>query len=163
MNQKLSKILLLLLFVLHVSCDDNRLFDEYKSLENGWPQKETLTFGFKKPEPNLPCNLFINIVANNDYKFNNIFLIVSLEDPTGFTKVDTLQYDMAYPDGKLMGEGFSDVKENKMWYKENVTFDKKGLYKVHIQHAVREQGKVAGLDQLEGIQRIGFRMEKALK
>jgi hypothetical protein len=40
---------------------------------------------------------------------------------------------MANPDGTLMGEGFSDVKESKLFYKENEEFKLKGEYKVHIQ------------------------------
>jgi hypothetical protein len=38
-------------------------------------------------------------------------LIVSLELPNGFTKVDTLEYQMTDPDGALLGDGFSDIKE----------------------------------------------------
>ena len=159
MGRNLNKILWAFLALTVISCDDNRLFDEYKLIENGWHKDSIITFGFKEPEPAQPTNLFINVVANNDYKYNNLYLIVGLEDPTGFTKVDTLEYGMAHPDGKLMGEGFSDVKQNKLWYKENISFPKKGLYKVHIQHAMREQGKVKGVEKLEGISKIGFRME----
>jgi hypothetical protein len=37
---------------------------------------------------------FINIRDNNNYPYNNLFLIVSLELPNGYTKVDTLEYQM---------------------------------------------------------------------
>jgi hypothetical protein len=50
---------------------------------------------------------FINIRDNNNYPYNNLFLIVSLELPNGYTKVDTLEYQMI-PDGALLGDGFSD-------------------------------------------------------
>ncbi len=161
MGRNLNNIFILSLVFLILSCDDNRLFDEYKTVEGGWKQNKVISFGFKKPEPESLCNLFVNVVSNTDYKFNNIFLIVCLEDPTGFTKIDTLEYTMADDSGRLLGEGFSDVKENKLWYKDHVTFPKKGLYKIHIQHAVREQGKVKGIEKLEGIQKIGFRIESA--
>jgi hypothetical protein len=61
-------------------------------------------------------------------------LIVSIEKPNGYTKVDTLEL-MASPDGTLLGEGFTDIKESKLFYKENVRF--KGKYKVSIKQAVR--------------------------
>jgi hypothetical protein len=51
---------------------------------------------------------------------------LSLELPNGYTKVDTLEYQMADPDGALLGDGFSDIKESK-FYKENVNL---GKYKV---------------------------------
>jgi gliding motility-associated lipoprotein GldH len=87
-----------------------------------------------------------------------LFLIVSTEKPNGYTKVDTLEYQMAEPDGTLLGQGFSDIKESKLFYKENVKF--KGKYKVNIKQAVRESGKVSGVTQLEGITEVGLRIEK---
>jgi hypothetical protein len=65
---------------------------------------------------------------------------------------------MANPDGSLLGEGFTDLKESKLVYKDKVRF--KGKYKVHIKQAVRENGKVPGVDALEGITDVGFRIEK---
>ena len=100
----------------------------------------------------------MNLRDNNNYKYNNIFLIVSLETPNGYTKVDTLEYQMAEPDGTLLGNGFTDIKESKLYYKENVRF--RGKYKVHIKQAVRENGKVPGVDYLDGITEVGFRIEK---
>ncbi len=53
---------------------------------------------------------------------------------------------MAKPNGEFLGTGFSDIKENKLWYKENVVFKEKGEYQFNIQHAMRENGKVNGVD-----------------
>jgi len=103
--------------------------------------------------------LFLSIRDNNDYPFNNLFLIVSMEQPDKVTKVDTLEYMMADPDGSLLGDGFTDVKESKLVYKEHMKF-KSGIYKVHIRQAVRQTGKVTGVQKLEGITDVGFRIEK---
>jgi gliding motility-associated lipoprotein GldH len=86
-----------------------------------------------------------------------------MEQPKGKIKVDTLEYQMANPDGTLMGEGWSDIKENKLWYKENMTFPENGNYKVSIQQAVRQTGKVKGVERLNGITEIGFRIESLQK
>jgi gliding motility-associated lipoprotein GldH len=102
-------------------------------------------------------DLFVNLRSNDNYPFNNLFLIVALELPNGFTKVDTLEYQMANPDGTLLGEGFTDIKESKLFYKEKVKF--RGKYKVYIKQAVRETGKVPGVEELEGITDVGFRIE----
>ncbi len=66
---------------------------------------------------------------------------------------------MANQDGNLVGEGFSDIKESKLYYKENTDFKLKGTYKVKIQHAVRQTGKVTGMKTLNGISEVGFRIE----
>jgi gliding motility-associated lipoprotein GldH len=82
-----------------------------------------------------------------------------MEQPNKITLVDTLEYQMANPDGSLLGEGFTDVKESKLIYKERMKFTS-GAYKVNIKQAVRQTGKVNGIAKLEGITDVGFRIEK---
>ena len=153
-----NSVLLLLVVIVFFSCDKKRVFDEYKSVGNAWDKDSIVTFNLPELDSTKRYDLFVNLRANNNYPFNNLFLIVSLELPNGFTKVDTLEYQMANPDGALLGDGFSDIKESKLVYKEKVRF--RGKYKVHIKQAVRENGKVPGVNALEGITEVGFRIEK---
>lgn len=142
-----------------VSCDKNRVFDEYKSVGNSWHKDSVVTFELPELQKDKTYNLFLNVRDNDDYPFNNLFLIVSLEQPNKKIKVDTLEYVMTNPDGTLLGEGFSDIKENKLFYKANEKFDQKGVYKIHIIQAVRQTGKIEGVEQLKGITDVGFRIE----
>ena len=82
-----------------------------------------------------------------------------MEQPDKVTKVDTLEYQMADADGTLLGDGFTDIKESKLVYKERMKF-KSGSYKIHIRQAVRQTGKVTGIEKLDGITDVGFRIEK---
>ena len=84
-----------------------------------------------------------------------------MEFPHGKTLVDTLEYKMAYPNGEWMGEGIGSVKENKLWYKENVTFFEEGNYNITITHAVRNNGDVEGVSRLEGISDVGYSIEES--
>ncbi|WP_281227301.1 gliding motility lipoprotein GldH [Flavobacterium aquiphilum] len=153
-----NSLLLLFVAVLLFSCDKKRVFDEYKSVGSAWNKDSIVTFDLPVLDSTKKYDLYVNLRDNNNYKYNNIFLIVSLETPNGYTKVDTLEYQMAEPDGTLLGNGFTDIKESKLYYKENVRF--RGKYKVHIKQAVRENGKVPGVDYLDGITEVGFRIEK---
>lgn len=153
-----NSALLLLVVILFSSCDKKRVFDEYKSVGSGWHKDSIVTFNLPELDSTKRYNLFVNLRANNNYQFNNLFLIVALELPNGFTKVDTLEYQMADRDGTLLGNGFSDIKESKLFYKENVRF--KSKYKVYIKQAVRENGKIPGVTALDGITEVGFRIEK---
>ena len=154
-----SNILFILLLIFLVSCDEKRVFDEYKSVGGAWNKDSIVSFDLPKLEISKPYNLFLNVRNNDNYPFSNLFLLVSLENPEGLVKVDTLEYAMANPDGTLLGEGFSDTKENKLFYKENLKFDKIGQYKVRIQQAVRQNGKVKGEKELQGVTEVGFRIE----
>ncbi|WP_298395621.1 gliding motility lipoprotein GldH [Flavobacterium sp.] len=154
-----NSLLLLLLAILIVSCDKKRVFDEYKSVGNSWHKDSTVTFNLPQFDAFKKYNLYVNVRGNNDYPFNNLFLIVAMEQPNKKTVVDTLEYQMADPDGTLLGEGFSDVKESKLFYKDKEEFKLKGTYKIHIKQAVRQTGKVTGVENLKGITEIGFRVE----
>jgi gliding motility-associated lipoprotein GldH len=82
-----------------------------------------------------------------------------MQQPDGLVRKDTLQYEMANADGTLMGDGFADIKENKLFYKEKVRFAKAGNYKISIQQAVRKTGKIEGVSDLKGVTEVGFRIE----
>lgn len=142
-----------------VSCDSKRVFDEYKTVPNGWHKDSIVSFKIHPPDSIKPYNLFVNLRNTNQYKYSNIFLIVEMVFPHGKTLKDTLEYRMTDPSGKFLGTGLTDVKENKLWYKEHVVFQEAGEYTINIQQAMRENGKVNGVVSLKGITDVGFRIE----
>jgi len=154
-----NSILFIVMLFLVISCDKKRVFDQYKSVGTAWHKDSTVTFELPKLDPKKVYNLYVNVRDNDDYPFNNLFLIVSLEQPNHRVKVDTLEYQMTNPDGTLLGDGFSDIKENKLFYKDKVNFTQKGIYKIHITHATRQTGKIQGVTALPGISDVGFRIE----
>ena len=83
-----------------------------------------------------------------------------MDFPHGKKVTDTLEYEMAKADGSLLGTGFSDIKENKLWYKEGVVFKESGEYILKVQQAMRENGEVDGVENLKGVTDVGFRIEK---
>jgi gliding motility-associated lipoprotein GldH len=158
MTLKSSFLVLLMVFCLF-SCDKKRVFDDYKSVGDAWLQDSIVEFDFKQEDTTKLYNLFVNLRANQAYQYNNLYLIVAMQRPGGLTKVDTLQYQMTNPDGSLLGNGFSYIKESKLFYKENLKFDTIGDYKVKVQQAVRQTGKIEGIQALEGITEVGLRIE----
>jgi gliding motility-associated lipoprotein GldH len=154
-----NSILFIVILVIIVSCDKRSVFDDYKSVGNAWHKDSIVTFELPQLDSKKLYNLFINVRDNDDYPFNNLFLIVSLEQPNKQVKVDTLEYQMTNPDGTLLGDGFSDIKESKLFYKDKENFTQKGVYKIHIKHATRQTGKIEGVTSLPGISDVGFRIE----
>jgi len=149
-----------------VSCDSNQVFDAYKSVPDEWNKDNKLEFKVTPPDSTNAYNLFVNLRNTEAYKYSNLFLIIELNYPNGKTLKDTLEYKMSNPDGTFLGTGFTDVKENKLWYKgyeDPFVFNESGEYTVNIQHAMRENGSVNGIDNLEGITDVGFRIEHSKK
>ncbi len=159
MKVNLKVLFVLISFLLIVSCDKKQVFDSYQPISNSWHRDSIVSFEFEVQDTLTPYNLFLNIRANNNYPFSNIFLITSLESPNQQIKVDTLEYLMAAPDGRLLGNGFSDLKESKLWYKQNYRFSETGKHTLRIEHAMRKRNEVEGIEALEGVSDVGFRIE----
>lgn len=160
-----SSILFLLMATIALtSCNDALVFSEYSPIKEGkWQMDDTVHFQVSELDTVQAYNMFINIRNDNTFPFSNLFLITELEHPDGNTVKDTLEYKMTEPTGEWLGKGLGSVKENKLWYRENIVFPEPGVYKVNISHAMRKNGNVQGLHVLEGITDVGLEIEKAPK
>ncbi|MCK0144164.1 gliding motility lipoprotein GldH [Arenibacter sp. F26102] len=151
-----------LLVVFMVSCDRQIVKSEYSPTQNGiWNKDSVVAFSFKELDTLQEYNLFINVRNDGTYPYSNLFLIAELQFPNGDMLRDTLEYEMAKPDGEWLGTGYGSLKENKLWYKENVVFPTLGVYKLEISHAMRKNGQVDGIVELEGITDVGYLIEKS--
>ena len=144
------------------SCSKGMVFDEFKNMEESeWHKDSILNFTFNSKDTLSKNNIYINLRNNKDYEFSNLFLIVGIKFPNNYQIVDTLEYEMTNPEGRFLGTGFSDLKENKLEYKTNVNFPIVGDYGFQIQHAMRKSRKVDGIEYLKGVTDVGLRIEKA--
>lgn len=162
-NQKGKLLAGFVLLVFMTSCSEGWVYSEYSPLTNGdWPMNQTLEFRFdeKQVDTIYPHNIFINIRNDENFAFSNLFLITEFEFPDGQTLRDTLEYEMAAPDGKWLGKGVGSIKESKLWFKQNIVFPESGVYTMNISHAMRKNGQVEGLSVLEGITDVGLQIEK---
>lgn len=160
MKKSLNLFILSCFACLSLSCDDKQVFDSYQSVGKSWHRDSIVTFEYEVKDTTEHYDLFLNLRANDQYPFSNIFLIASIESPAQKVKTDTLEYLMAAPDGKMLGNGFSDVKESKLWYKDNYRFTEMGVHTIRIEQALRKRNEIEGLDELDGIIDVGFRIEK---
>ncbi|AUC85561.1 gliding motility lipoprotein GldH [Polaribacter sp. ALD11] len=159
--QKNRFFVLLLVSIVMFSCDDVSEFNQYKTLENSsWQSGEKVAFSFEVKDTVLPKNLFINLRNNSDYEFSNLYIITELKFPNNSLVIDTLQYEMTDASGVFLGDGFSEVKENKLFYKEHKVFPVSGVYSLNIRQAMRKNGEVNAIESLNGIQDVGFSIEK---
>ena len=151
-----------LLVIFMVSCDGQTVKSDYSPTQNGrWNKDSVAKFSFQELDTLQKYNMFINLRNDGTYPYSNLFLIVELKFPNGDVVRDTLEYEMAKPDGQWLGAGYGGLKENKLWYKENVVFPSSGVYTLEISHAMRKNGQVDGIVELEGITDVGYLIEKS--
>lgn len=149
---------IILFLVLFISCNKKNVFDENQSIVEYWNKDSIVTFNIKKIDTTKKYDLFINLTNNDQYPYNNIFLIVTTETSKNKKSADTLEYLMASSEGDLLGSGFFDTKESKLYYKEDIKLPEK--LNISIGHAVRENGKTQGVTNLKGITKVGLRIEE---
>lgn len=152
--------ILVVFLLLFAACNSNLIFSEFRANSGGtWSQDDVKEFIFTQEDTISRFNLFINIRNDNQYPFSNLFVITDLNFPDGTVVRDTLEYEMALPSGEWLGKGYGSLKENKLWYKENIVFPLKGVYTLKVAHAMRQNGTVEGVTDLEGIPDVGFQIE----
>ncbi len=158
----MSKIIVAIaITVILVSCNSNMVKSEYSPTDGGvWNKDDVLEFTFSELDTVQDHDMFINVRNDETFQYNNLFLIAELNFPDGNTVIDTLEYEMALPDGTWLGKGYGSLKENKLWYKENIVFPTSGVYTLRVSHAMRKNGDVNGVMNLEGITDIGFEIVK---
>ncbi len=143
------------------ACSDTLRVSEFKSTPGGkWDVSTPMQFRFSDLDSLTAYDVYITVRNDNTYPYSNLFIITELSYPDGQTTTDTLEYEMATPEGDWLGEGYGSIKENKLWYKENIFFPVKGVYTLDITHAMRQNGKANGIQELQGITDVGFEIEK---
>ena len=149
--------LIVLITLSFFSCDQDRIFDNYTTIQNQWDKDSLIIFEVDLKSSSY--NTFINVRTDQSYRFNNLFLIVTVEDSVKTIMKDTLEYKMANSNGKLLGKKFLNTFQNKLVHKESTKFES-GKYLFTIQHAMRKINQINGLKLLDGIINIGYRIEK---
>lgn len=156
------KIIFLFIVIISISsCTKNMVFDQFQNIEDAeWHKDSIISFTINSVDTISKNNIYINLRNNKDYEFSNLFLIVGIKFPNNYQIVDTLEYEMTSPEGRFLGTGITDIKENKLEYKTSVNFPVKGDYIIKIQQAMRKTRNIEGLMYLEGITDVGLQIEK---
>ena len=150
--------------LLVLSCNTKVDYSQYKPIKNHqWQSQNVVEFIVDNKDTISQKNVFINIRNNKSYEFSTIFLIAEIEFPSGFQVIDTLEYEMTDVLGNWLGTGYTDVKENKLFYKQEVVFTEKGNYNFQIKQATRSINDVEGSSPLKGITDVGLSIEKVKK
>lgn len=157
----LRSLLIFCGLLLCTSCTEHLAYSTVKSTENGqWQKERVMEFTFSEMDTARTYDMFITLRNDQEYPYNNLFVIAEFTTPGGVSERDTLEYQMADAMGNWLGSGFGSVRENKLWYKENIVFPNTGVYTVTVAHAMRKNGSTDGLETLPGVLDIGLQIEK---
>ena len=147
-------LLLILISVLFMSCDNNRYYEKNKEISDGlWNNKEIIRFEVPLTDTTNLFNFIINIRTKTTYPYSNLFLFMNTVYPDRKASRDTMEILLANSKGKWLGEGSGEIKLNRIMLKKRMRFPQTGLYSFEFQHSMR-------VDVLDGIIDFGIRIEK---
>lgn len=159
MIKKLYIVLLFLIVISSCQRNENLVFTDYQKNPGYWHKDSVKQFHFSPKDTLGNYDLIVYLRADQSYPFSNLLLLTKMEFPSGRIIADTLEYAMAYPDGRMLGQG-NTLKEHRLLFKEDVKFFEKGEYQFSIQHAMRKAEEVKGVVKLDGIFDIGLEIER---
>lgn len=158
-----NSLLICMVFVF-MSCDSNGVFDTYVAIpKHQWSSENTIEFAVQSNDTLSKHNVFIQLRNTEEFEFSTLFIIGEIEFPNGTQVIDTLEYEMADVEGKWLGTGYTSIKENKLFYKENIQFNQSGIYTFSLRQATRKMADIVGKKPLKGVSDVGLRIEKILK
>ena len=154
----LTKILIVVLSAMLLSCDGNKVFEEYIEVDDAnWKKENIANFSFNITDTVNPHNLYLNIRNTGDYPKSNLYIFVKIKGPDGNFNIDTVNCQLADKRGKWLGKGIGDLWDLKIPYIGGFKFAQSGEYNVSFEQAMRVE------DGLKGITDVGLRVEKTEK
>jgi len=151
----LSFIAVVAVLVTVVSCDRDRVYEEYRKIDDHrWDMNDPLVFLVNIRDTGMRYNVYLNIRNAGYYAFSNLFLFINTQLPNGQLQRDTVECTLAASDGRWLGDGLGDIWDNRIPFKRNVAFPLPGEYRFELIQAMR-------VNPLPGIMDAGLRIETA--
>jgi len=148
-----KNITFILTFFLLSACSKQPLYEEIQQIPDvGWYADEPVSFLVDINDSISGFNFYLNIRNTGNYRYSNLYLFVDSHLPGGIVYRDTIECQIAAPDGKWLGSGFGDLYTQSVLFKRNVTFPATGSYKFVFTQAMR-------VESLQGISDFGISIE----
>jgi len=152
---KLPTNLIAIIFILVLfSCNSGEVYEKYTQIPNQvWESSNTINFDVNIQDTISPHNIYINVRNSSKYNMRNLYLFITTTSPENYTLRDTFECFLANEKGKWLGNGWGDLYENKILYKQNVRFPVQGKYNFKFVQGMRTE-------KLKHISDIGISIEK---
>lgn len=132
---KTKKIFLLGLMLVFISCNDKKVFSEYKTdfKSNQWQKSDVKSFDITIDDESKNHDLTLILSHVYDYQFDQVPVIISVKNPKGETEIINIGLILKDSAGKDKGDCLGDICDLKQTFKKNVNLIK-GNYVISVAH-----------------------------
>ncbi len=136
-NKFLVFNIVLLLFTF-TACNKNRIFHEVKKFNDfKWNKTEKIHFETSIEQTDIKYDFFLNLRYIEGFPYKFLHLNIEITDPDGKTKTNELSIQIISDEKQYIGDGAGSYWDIDYPIPE-YPFDKKGKYKITIEHAMKE-------------------------
>lgn len=153
-------ILISLMFIYIASCESNPVFIKYNSINGAWQKDSIQNFSFQNEHKLISANSYLVLRFNEKYRYNNIFVIITVYNSSETISRDTIEYKIADNFGKLIGSKMINIHELNLLHKTDFQLMPKENYFINVEHVMRNVNETIGVEKLEGILDVGYKFEK---
>ncbi len=142
---------LLLLFL--AGCGHHTLFTGMVDLQDAWAKEDAARFEVTVPDTTTRYDFYIDVRHTGKYRYSNLYLFMQTRFPEGTYTRDTLEITLATPEGKWLGKGWGEIKEDHVLVRAGFRFPVKGKYVFLLWQGMRT-------DTLKALRSVGIDIEK---
>jgi gliding motility-associated lipoprotein GldH len=132
----------------------NAIIDQNIEVPNhNWTYLNKFKFTFKIDDEKPGYNLYTNLRVTGDYKYSNLFVLISQTGPGIKNAVKRYEMHLANKDGEWLGKGSGNLYSYQVPFLINHKFPAKGTYTFYIEQNMRD-------NPLREVSDVGMRVEK---
>lgn len=144
---------LFIIIMASISCDRNRFYEQSEAIKDQiWFYEDAKVFEVDIADSTAIFNFYITLRNTVDYEFANLYFFIQSELPNGVIAKDTVECQLADYQGKWLGDGRGEFRDNSFILRQNMRFQHPGKYSFTLMQGMRK-------DSLKGIADVGIRLE----
>ncbi len=133
----------------------NTIIDKNNDVENhNWTYVNKFKYDVAIDDANVAYNIAINLRVTGDYKYSNMFILLTQVDPDKKSKTTRFELKLADKDGAWLGKGSGNLYSFQQPVISGYKFPAKGTYTFYIEQNMRD-------NPLREVSDVGLRVEKA--
>ena len=137
--------------------DKTAVIDQNTEVPNhNWTYPDKFRFDVKIDDEKIPYNLYMNLRVTGDYKYSNIFVLITQSGPDKKAEVRRYELKLANTDGEWLGKGSGNLYSYQAPFRTNYKFPAKGVYHFYIEQNMRD-------NPLREVSDVGMRVERGAR
>lgn len=141
--------------LLATGCSDPRaVIDQNTGVTaHNWTYLNKFSYAVKIDDTHIAYNLYMNLRVTSDYKYSNLFVLISETGPDRKTAIKRYELKLASKNGEWLGKGSGNLYSYQLPFLTNYKFPASGVYTFVIEQNMRD-------NPLREVSDVGLRVEK---